>query len=83
MLIIVDDDCSKQCSGAGNPEVSGDCCGIALISLVSYTPYSGTPQLNRLRQVITMLITHDLRMAAYCQRRIGLHDGKIVSGGMA
>jgi hypothetical protein len=37
---------------------------IALISLVSYTPYSGTPQLNRLRQVTIMLITHEPRIAA-------------------
>jgi hypothetical protein len=37
---------------------------IALISFVSYTPYSGTPQLNRLRQVTIMHITHEPRIAA-------------------
>jgi hypothetical protein len=40
-------------------------------------------ELNRLRQVTIMLVTHDPRIAAYCQRRLSLHNGKIVSDGMA
>ena len=36
-------------------------------------------ELNSLRGVTIMLITHDARVAEYCQRRLSLQDGKIVS----
>jgi putative ABC transport system ATP-binding protein len=38
-------------------------------------------ELNRLRGVTILLITHDARVAEYCQRRLSLQDGKIVSDG--
>jgi putative ABC transport system ATP-binding protein len=38
--------------------------------------------LNRLHQVTVMLVTHDSRIAAYCQRRLSLQDGKLVTDGM-
>ena len=38
--------------------------------------------LNRLRQVTIMLVTHDPRIAAYCQRRLRLQDGQTVIDGM-
>jgi putative ABC transport system ATP-binding protein len=38
--------------------------------------------LNRLRQGPNMLVIHDLRITACCQRRLSLHDGKIVSDGI-
>lgn len=39
-------------------------------------------ELNRLHGVTIMLVTHDARIAAYCQRRLGLQDGKIVTDGV-
>jgi putative ABC transport system ATP-binding protein len=39
-------------------------------------------ELNRLRGVTVMVVTHDPRIAAYCQRRLSLQDGKIVTDGM-
>jgi putative ABC transport system ATP-binding protein len=36
-------------------------------------------ELNGLRGVTIMLITHDARVAEYCQRRLSLQDGKIVT----
>jgi putative ABC transport system ATP-binding protein len=36
-------------------------------------------ELNRLRGVTILLITHDARVAEYCQRRLSLQDGKIVT----
>jgi putative ABC transport system ATP-binding protein len=39
-------------------------------------------ELNRLRGVTIMLITHDARVAEYCQRRLSLQDGKIVTDGL-
>ena len=38
-------------------------------------------ELNSLRGVTILLITHDARVAEYCQRRLSLQDGKIVSDG--
>jgi putative ABC transport system ATP-binding protein len=38
-------------------------------------------ELNRLRGVTILLITHDARVAEYCQRRLSLQDGKVVSDG--
>jgi putative ABC transport system ATP-binding protein len=38
-------------------------------------------ELNRLRGVTIMLVTHDARIATYCERRLGLQDGKIVTDG--
>jgi putative ABC transport system ATP-binding protein len=39
-------------------------------------------ELNSLRGVTIMLITHDARIAEYCQRRLSLQDGKIVTDGL-
>ena len=39
-------------------------------------------ELNRLRGVTTMVVTHDPRVAAYCERRLSLQDGKIVTDGV-
>jgi putative ABC transport system ATP-binding protein len=36
-------------------------------------------ELNRLRGATIMLVTHDPTVAAYCGRRLGLQDGKIVT----
>jgi putative ABC transport system ATP-binding protein len=36
-------------------------------------------ELNRLRGVTIILVTHDPRIASYCQRRLRLQDGKIVA----
>lgn len=38
--------------------------------------------LNRLRNVTIIMITHDSHVAAVCGRRIRLHDGKIVVDGV-
>ncbi len=38
-------------------------------------------ELNSLRGVTIMLVTHDPRVAEYCQRRLSLQDGKIVTDG--
>ena len=38
-------------------------------------------ELNGLRGVTILLITHDARIAEYCQRRLRLQDGKIVTDG--
>jgi putative ABC transport system ATP-binding protein len=40
-------------------------------------------ELNRLRGVTVMVVTHDPRIAAYCQRQLSLQDGKIVCDGLA
>jgi putative ABC transport system ATP-binding protein len=37
--------------------------------------------LNHLRRVTILLVTHDPRIAAYCQRRLSFQDGKIVTDG--
>lgn len=39
-------------------------------------------ELNRLHGVTTMLVTHEARIAAYCERRLGIQDGKIVTNGV-
>ncbi|HXH10194.1 MAG TPA: ABC transporter ATP-binding protein [Alphaproteobacteria bacterium] len=40
-------------------------------------------ELNQLRGVTIMLVTHDPHIAAYCQRRLGLEDGKIITDDLA
>jgi putative ABC transport system ATP-binding protein len=39
-------------------------------------------ELNSLRGVTIMLVTHDQSIAAFCQRRLSLQDGKIVTDGL-
>jgi putative ABC transport system ATP-binding protein len=39
-------------------------------------------ELNSLRGVTSMLVTHDQNIAAFCQRRLSLQDGKIVADGL-
>ncbi len=40
-------------------------------------------ELNQLRGVTIMLVTHDPHIAAYCQRRLVLEDGKIITDDLA
>ena len=39
-------------------------------------------ELNRLHGVTIMLVTHDPRIAEYCQRKLSLQDGKIIADGV-